>query len=237
MEPNINHISFVPTDNCDQVCIEVRDWIRANAFMGLQDGHQVHGLDVYEGGNLYLTLGGYVRNPCDPTRQASVEASFGVHTRFADGEGEGLVPDTIIEDPEGTRWHVSALESQVGWLSWGSTPARLARMRVDMIEAAMQLGEMFDARFKDTRLWVKASTKAQRDEWWAKVQQDSTRIKVHAAIKEAIHGTCRGMRVRTQMFVPIPEGWVEGTYQVALENKEYDATVNAYKQLVFTRTK
>jgi len=232
MEPSINRINFVPTENCEQVSAEVRDWLRANAFMGLQEGHQINGLNGYEGGNLYLTLGGYVRNPHDPKRQAAVEASFSVHVRTDD-----LVPDSFIEDPEGTRWHVSALEAQVGWPSWGSTPAKLARMRVDMIEAAMKLGELFDERFKDTRLWVKGMTKADREAWMLSMQKDATRIKVAAAIKVAIHDTCRGMRVGTQMFVPIPDGWVQGLYQVALENKEYDATVNAYKQLVFTRTK
>lgn len=235
MEPNITYIDFVPTENNDQVSAEVRDWICANAFMGLQDGC-IRNLTGYAGDNLYLTLGGYVRNPHDPKRQAGVEASFSVHVRHVDDDNDAL-PGAVIEDPEGTRWHVFMLEALVGWPSWGTTPTRLARMRVDMIDAAMQLGEMFNERFKDTRIWVRGLTKAAREEWRAKVQANATRIKVAAAIKTAIHTTCRGMRVKTQMFVPIPEGWVEGTYQVALENKEYDATVNAHQQLVFTRTK
>lgn len=235
MEPNIKQIGHVPTENCEQVSAEVRDWICANAFMGLQDSHQIRNLTGYSGDNLYLTLGGYVTNPHDPKRQAAIEASFSVHVRHVDSDD--LVPDSLIEDPEGTRWSVYTLEAQVGWPSWGTTAPKLARMRVDMIDVTMQLAEMFNERFKDARIWVRGMTKAARDEWWAGVQKDSTRIKVHAAIKQAIHTTCRGMRVRTQMFVPITEdGWVVGPYQVALENKEYDAYVNEHKQLVFTRT-
>lgn len=230
MEPSIKTLDFIPVENNDQVSAEVRDWICTNAFMGLQDGY-VRYLTGYAGDNLYLTLGGYVQNPLDPKRQACVEATFSVHVLHDEGN------ELVMEDPQGTHWSVFRLESQVGWPSFGSTPARLARMRVDMIDAAVQLGELFDARFKDTRIWVKGMTKQAREEWTLRLQKDATRAKVHAAIKTAIHTTCRGMRVGTQMWVEIPEGWVQGPYEAALENKVYDAYVNAHRQLTFKRTK
>jgi hypothetical protein len=231
MELQVKVLDFTPQENSEQVSAQVREWICANAFMGLQDGSQIHNLMAYAGAHLYLTLGGYVRNPLDPKRSVCVEATFNVQVRHDEDD------ELVTEDPEGTRWSVFRLESQVNWPSFGSTPVRLARMRVDMIDAAVQLGEMFDAQFRDTRIWVKGMTKQEREERALNLQKDVTRTKVHAAIKAAIHTTCRGMRVGSQMWVEIPDGWVQGPYKAALENKEYDAYVNAYRQLIFARTK
>lgn len=228
MEP-ISKIDFVPVENLEQVAGEIRDWILANAFMGLSPG-QEHTVMEHTGGNVYLSLGGYVRNPYHPGLEARIEATFGV--KYCEA-----VSGARCEDPEGTWWRLYRLEAHVDWPNYSSTGIKLAKKRVEMIDATMQLAELFDDRFKDTNVWVKSLTRGERQEREADRLKDETRLNVIDAIGRAIHTTCKGMRVGSRMWVEIPDGWVQGAYTVALEKKEYTAYVNAHRQLTFTRIK
>ena len=145
-----NRIDFVPTENHATVAAEVRDWLLANAFMGLNpDRMSTRDLPKYEsGGHLYLELGGYVADPERPGHQAAVEATFNVDLERGDH----------CEDPEGTMWYPSTVRAQVNWPSYGSMGRRLSRMRVAMIDAAVQLrvhqGGMFvQAASRGRCLW------------------------------------------------------------------------------------
>jgi hypothetical protein len=231
-------ISFVPTDNCDEVAHRIRDWVMGHAFMGLKTNAMRY-LEGYTGGHLNLELGGYVQNPERPERQATVETSFTVTTHV----DERLDP---VEDPEGTVWHRSTFHAEANWPSYGSHGSRLSRYRADLIAVTVTLAEMFDAEFAGITVWSKGMTRAEREETHAKWARDATQIKAASHIKDAIHTSCRLMRVGDERFIPLPDGefvMQPGKYEVCVENKTYRAEVrsaeqtpNANRRFQFRRT-
>lgn len=216
-------IDFVPTENGPEVAQRMREWIKANAFMALKDCHGSRTIDAYEGGHLYLELGGYVPNPENPERQANVEASFSI----ASGVAERLEP---VTDPEGTYWHRHTFTAHVNWPSYGSQGPQLSRLRADMISVTVELAERFEREFAGTVVWSKGMTQAERDEWALKHQKEASKLKVATHVKEAIHTTCRLMKVGTEKFISAPEGVLAGDYEVEVENKTYRVDVSDIRQ-------
>lgn len=226
-------IDFVPTENVLEIAHRISTWLKANASEVLRkDRSGLSRLNEYEGGHLYLELGGYVPNPEAPGKEASVETSFTV----ASGAAESLEP---VEDPEGTYWYRRSYRAEVNWPSYGSQGAQLARLRAASIAAAVDLADKFDAEFKDAVVWSRGMTKAERDEWALKHRKDATRLKLLDAIKTAIHTNCKFMRVGDERFITCPPNCVDGEYVVELENKAYKAMPNTAggSKLWFSRTK
>lgn len=220
-------IDFVPTENEDELGQQVGRWVLANAFMGLNParGDYSHLADGI-GRSAYLELGGYVRNPLHPNlnMSAGADVSFRLETQ-----------DLVI-DPEGTYWRPGNYQCLVNWSSYGSSLFQIARVRAQFIEAGVQLAERFNDAFADKVVWHKVMTAQQHAERQAKNLRTKCWNAVIVAIKEAIHTTCRRMRVGDDRYITRQDWWVKGTYPIALENKEYEAEVLEHG-LHFKRTK
>ena len=233
MEQEREIIDFVPTENNCVVAQRVRDWILANAFMGLgDDDRNLRALEAYEGGHLNLTIGGYVRHPTMPGKRLRVDASFNV----ASHSQHRL--DSVI-DPEGNMWYRHTFVAEVSWGGEGSMPSPVARLRAQVASAAAELAERFDAEFGGTIIWSKGMSKAELEAQSLRWRTDATKLKIVSAISEAIHSTCRGMRVTNERFITRPPDCVDGEYVIELENKTYKAIPNAArgKRLWFMRIK
>lgn len=221
MERHLSSIDHVPSENGPAFAQQVREWIRTNAGAVLKENHGSRNLDDYDGGHLHLELGGYVADPYREGKQANVEASFSIGSRL-----EGRLEDVI--DPEGTVWHRHTCHADANWPSYGSQGSRMARLRANIVDVVTSLAERFDAELGTTVVWTKGTTKAERDRIALNHRTDATRLVVAASIKEAIHTTCRGMRVLDDRTVDAPElvsGIVTGDYDVVIEKKEYRASV------------
>lgn len=227
-----DNIDFIPTENSAELDLQVRDWLIANAFMGLSNNRHID-LMEYTGGGIGLTLGGYVPDPTRPGKLIETNASFYVYY-------DSVTSDGAVLDPEGTMWYCSRYVSRVSWASWGSEVTPIARLRADMINMACELGARFDERFKGTLSWKKGMTKEVReanDKAHAeKRARDATYGLLTEAIKTHIHTDCRNMRVGAERWVGKPVDAVSGEYSVALEGKEYTVHVNE-NDMDFTRTK
>lgn len=213
-------IDFTPTENLAAITDQLARWLQADPAP--VNPNTVKDIEEFratgELRNLYLKLGGYVTSPVDPTRQESVEATvdIDVYTRNAE----------TYTDPQGDLWEAYTVQARPNWPSYGgSQGAKLGRLRADMVDEAVSLAERFDERFKDTMVWVRLMTKAEQEAQARRWQEDATRIKLAQAIKEAIHTTCRGMRVAHERWIEAPEGSLVGRYDIILEHKEYVATV------------
>ena len=239
MERTFEPIDHIPTENAADHARRVKEWLTAHASALVKPGYCVDRLQKYEGGHLYLELGGYVPNPEQPDKLTNVEASFNIDWVRND-EGPFV-------DPEGTYWYYMTCRAEVNWASHGSTGHRLARLRAKMISDAIDLAEQFDAAFAEEKVWSKGMTKAEREACALKHQQDASKIKVAAHVKGAIHTSCRLMKVGTERFISLPspeEGLpiLEGTYAVEVENKEYHVEVRGegyapHIRFYFKRTK
>ena len=218
MQTKIKQLDFVPQENMELVSAQVREWIRDNAFMALSE-RALNDLEKRSVDGLSLTLGGYVVDPNNPKRRVSMETSFSVSVLPKDEEFD-------LEDPEATWWNAYVLRARMQLLQHDSEFAALTRMRVSMINATLQLIEAFDERFKDTLIWERRLTKQQRDEWALNLQRDATRVKLFNAVKDAIHTTCRGMRVGSQNWFRAPDGCKDGDYELVVERKSYRINVN-----------
>ena len=215
-------IDHVPTANALQVAIAVREWFKANAFMALKDSnYAARQLEDYEGGHLTVELGGYVRDPDDAKRQLNIESTVTV------GSGYDQRLDDVI-DPEGTVWHRHGFRVTVGWNGGCGCGVKGARMMATMADVTVTLAERFNEAFGDAVVWTKGLSQADRDAAALKLRRDTTQLAVASFIKESIHTTCRGMRVGDERTLTAPEvtlGMLQGDYEVALEKKEYRASV------------
>ena len=216
MERILLPVDHVPTENNHEVAVKVREWLADNVTPFVTPKKYPVDLLAYEGGYIYLELGGYVIDPYNAERQVNVEATFNVATEHGDGP---------YEDPDGTMWYTSTIFAQVNWGSGGGNRSRVAQLRSELIGTAAMLARRFDADFAGVKIWSKGPTRAERKESARKLLVAATQCNVEEAIREAIHTTCRGMRVGTSRTLTSPPKAVHGDYKVALENKEYKVTV------------
>lgn len=219
----MEQLTFIPEENYDATCVEVREWIKANAFMAINDRPwNVHALERFSGGHISLDLGDYMVDPDNPSRRADIGTQFD----FSVGDSGR----TTYVDPEGTTWYKYCVHATLNFGSSSSTTGvRVLRQHVNMIEGTMQLLERFMARFTGVEVWVRGEAKADREARLAKAEAARKALvsqqAVEAAIKEAIHTTCRGMRVGSDRFISKPAESLDGESEVELENKTYKVSV------------
>lgn len=231
------NIDFIPTDNRDEVFGAVRQWFKDNAFMALSEG-AARDLEDERFSYLSLDLGGYVPTRGDNRRVTREPVQTSVYVTSDSFE------DVRFIDPEGSEWRRHVFTAKASWSSSSSSETWLSRQRASLIDATVTLAEIFNAAFAERFIWGRVSTKHEREATQKKHMADTTRLVVARQIQSAIHTTCRGMRVDNERTIPFEasESTLAGTYEVALENKEYRAEVfqlirNSEWRLSFRRTK
>ena len=230
MERTHEPIDFIPAPDQQLKghAERVKAWLLANVpFM-----NERAALDVaqYEGGRLSLNLFGYL--PCPGYERGEVQCETTLTLGFDEDFSERF------EDPNGDWWTRKRMVASASWYSGGlrSVPARI---RLDCITKTVELAEAFDAAFGADYIWTPGPTKAERQQRALEWKRDATKLKIASAISEAIHSTCRGMRVTNERFITCPPDCLDGEYVIELERKEYKAMPNTAggKSLWFMRTK
>ncbi len=215
---NIEKVEFVPSLAVnDDIVVRLRGWLIENTDGLIKSEYYRREIERYAGGVLHLEFSDYVGN-------AHVGAVFHIN--------DERLP--VVEDPEGTWWTSHSINAEVSIPGYASARAPLAERRLSMYRDAVELAKRFDAEFGDVRLWARHSTKAERDAaakaFAEAVIADTAQLKLGTAIREAIHTTCKHMRIGHDRYINAPDGVLPGTYTVEVESKTY--FVDVYKNRV-----
>jgi hypothetical protein len=215
-----HRIDYVPVENASQVTDDIIAFLQENCTgcLRLKDPHALERFSVSN--NTYLELGGRELNPLESGREINVECTIHIH--------EKPTTDDMVEDPNGDMWFYHSMSAGVSWPAYCAAPSQIARLRGDLISATCHLSERFDLQFAKIVIWTRGQTRAEREAEELRVRRNATQLHVAFAIKDAIHSSCRGMRVGDERTLSAPVvilGIVEGDYDVALEKKEYRVCV------------
>lgn len=241
METNrdIEKLGFVPSENHDLVVADVRAWLTEHVLPHVAVGDMTRReLVTYEGGYLYITLGGRVPHPTKPEVTIDAEATLCISSRDQHDR---------VEDEDGTWWYRTGITATVNWPSYGSSQPGLAVRRAEVISLASRLACEFEDAFGDVFIWSRGPTKAERDERAAALEAqralDFCVSRARVAIRKAIHTTHKRMRVGSDGFIG-PFGIKEShRFTVEVEKKEYEVVVyvpddgSDELSMLFTRTK
>lgn len=212
---NIEKLDFVPSDNAEAIVVEMKAWLMENVSGLMRPGSFRSKISEYSGGYLRLELGGPVADPGSRSGESDVSASFIIDAKIM----------RLSEDPDESRWCSDVYMASVSIPGYDAAGRRLARLRAELYMSVVELAARFDKAFENNRAWVRLSTKAQRDAvtkaFNERIMADTARLKLSQAVKDAIHTTCKRMRVGDERYVTPPDGVLPGTYDVDVEKKTY----------------